>query len=142
MLFTRFTPAFAVLALLVTTASAAACDSHGAVELSDGTVLPQTVELPTRDLTYEQRDEIRQALLSEHADAEVHLASNTLGFAPEVGTRLPEGVTAYSLPRPVLAGLPRLGEYTYVIMEHDALIVKAATGAVVDMFSSEPQSLF
>lgn len=142
MSFTRFMPALAALALLATAASASACENYGAVELSDGTVVPQTVALPTRDLTYEQREEIRQALLTEHADAEIQLASDTSGFVPEVGARLPEGVTAYSLPRPMLTGLPRLREFTYVLMNHDALIVQASTGAIVDTFASEPLPLF
>ena len=112
-------------------------NTQGAVELSNGTKVPQNPALPKLNLTNNQREQIRKGVVTEHTEVEFRLKAtkNAKTFTPAVGAKLPKGVKAYSLPSAVLSQLPQLRDYTYVKMKDQVLIVDAMTGKIVDMFS-------
>ena len=116
---------------------------QGAVELSNGTKVPQNPLLPKLNLTNIQREQIRKAVLTEHNEVEFRLATTKAAkdFAPSVGAQIPKGVKAQSLPTPVLSQMPELRDYMYVKMKDQVLIVNGMTNKIVDAFL-ETQPLF
>jgi hypothetical protein len=110
--------------------------AQGAVELSNGTKVPQNPKLPRLDLTNQQRELIRKSVVSEHSDVEFHLKStkSAKNFIPQVGAKLPKGVKGHSLPPAVLAQVPQLRDYKYVALTDQVLIVNAMTKKIVDVF--------
>lgn len=137
---TRFIFAGAVL-LVAATGPALAAGSidgtaQGAVELSNGTKVRQNPALPKLSLTNTQREQIRKSVVSQHSDVEFQLKAtkSAKSFNPQVGAKLPKGVTGHSLPAEVLAELPQLRDYKYVAMKDKVLIVNAMTKTIVDMF--------
>jgi hypothetical protein len=130
----------AVLLIAATTPGFGAEDRaqkiQGAVELSDGTKVPQSANLPKLNLTNEQREQIRKGVLGQNTEVEFRLKTTKAAsdFTPQVGAKLPKGVTGHSLPQPVLAKLPQLRNYKYVTMRDQVLIVNAMTKTIVDVF--------
>ena len=92
---------------------------------------------PALQLTDPQRAQIRAALDQEHSDVSFATAKSAASAKPEVGARLPKGVTAHPLPRPLIYELPVLREYKYVKFRDQILIVNPVTNEIVDLF---PQS--
>jgi hypothetical protein len=88
---------------------------QGAVELSNGTKVPQNPSLPKLNLTNTQREQIRKAVLTEHNEVEFRLKAtkSAKDFTPVVGAKIPKGVKAQSLPTPVLSQVPELRDYMY-----------------------------
>ncbi|HEY7228946.1 MAG TPA: hypothetical protein VH558_01105 [Pseudolabrys sp.] len=130
-------------AVMLITAAASAVSAQdvaqkmqGAVELSEGTKVPQNPTLPKLNLNNQQREQIRKSVLGQNTEVEFHLKStkSAKDFAPQIGVKLPKGVTGHSLPPPVLAKLPQLRDYKYVTMKNQVLIVNAMTKTIVDMF--------
>ena len=117
--------------------SSAQSRAQGAVELSNGTQVPQNPSTPKLDLTNQQREHIRKSVLTEHNEVEFRLPNtkSAKDFAPAVGATLPKGVKAQSLPTPVLSQMPELRDYMYVKMKDQVLIVNGMTNKIVDMFS-------
>jgi hypothetical protein len=118
------------------TASLAQTGLQGAVELSNGTKVPQTPSLPKLTLTNVQREQIRKAVLTEHNEVEFRLKSTKAAkdFTPSVGAKIPKGVKAQSLPPVVLSQMPQLRDYMYVKLKNQVLIVNGMTNKIVDMF--------
>lgn len=112
-------------------------DTQGAVELSNGTNVPQKPSLPKLNLTNAQREQIRKGVLGQNTEVEFHLKTtkSAKDFTPKVGAKLPKGVTGHSLPPAVLSQLPQLRDYKYVTMKDQVLIVNAMTKMIVDVFS-------
>ena len=110
---------------------------QGAVELSNGTKVPQNPSLPKLNLTNVQREQIRRSVLTEHNEVEFRLnaTKSAKDFVPVVGQTLPKGVKANSLPIGVLSQIPELRDYMYVKMKDHVLIVNGMTNRIVDMFS-------
>ena len=132
----------AFLAIAVNTPGLAVDDNSnaslgGAVELSNGTKVPQNPTLPKLNLTNAQREQIRKGVLVEHTEVEFHLKATKAvkDFTPAVGAKLPKGVTGHSLPSAVLSEVPQLRDYKYVKMKDQVLIVNAMTKTIVDLFS-------
>jgi hypothetical protein len=129
----------AALAIILasTAPSPAQPNVQGAVELSNGTRVPQNPSLPKLNLTNMQREQIRKAVLTEHNEVEFRLkaAQPAKDFAPVVGAKIPKGIKAQSLPTPVLSQIPELRDYMYVKMKDQVLIVNGITNKIVDMFS-------
>jgi uncharacterized protein DUF1236 len=129
-----------VLLLMAATVPALAQNNtqktQGAVELSNGTKVPQAENLPKLDLTNEQREQIRKGVLGKNTEVEFRLKTtkSAKDFTPQVGAKLPKGVTGHSLPSRVLAKLPQLRDYKYVTMKDQVLIVNAMTKTIVDLF--------
>src|ERR1700746_4211858 len=100
-------------------------NAQGAVELSNGTKVPQNPSLPKLNLTDVQREQIRKAVLTEHNEVEFRLKAtkSAKNFTPIVGATIPKGVKAQSLPTPVLSQIPELRDYMYVKMKDQVLIV-------------------
>lgn len=133
-----FTGAVLLVAATVPAAGAdnAAQKVQGAVDLSNGTKVPQNPSLPKLDLTNEQREQIRKSVVSRHGDVEFHLKAtkSAKSFTPQVGAKLPKGVKGHSLPTAVLSRIPQLRDYKYVAMKDQILIVNAMTKKIVDVF--------
>ena len=135
----RFIFMSAVL-LIAATTPALAQDStrktQGAIEQSNGTKVPQAANLPKLNLTNEQREQIRTGVLGQNTEVEFQLKTTKAAkdFTPQVGAKLPKGVTGHSLPPPVLAKLPQLRDYKYVTMKDQVLIVNGMTKTIVDLF--------
>ena len=129
-----------VVLLMAATVPALAQDNtrktQGAVELSNGTKVPQAENLPKLNLTNEQREQIRKGVLGQNTEVEFHLKATkgAKDFTPQVGAKLPKGVKGHSLPPPVLAKLPQLRDYKYVTMKDQVLIVNAMSKKIVDLF--------
>lgn len=117
-------------------ADSASPNAQGAVEFSNGTKVPQNPSLPKLSLTDAQREQIRKSVVAQHSDVEFRLKStkSARSFTPQVGAKLPKGVTGHSLPPEVLARLPQLRDYKYVAMKDKVLIVNAMSKKIVDMF--------
>jgi hypothetical protein len=113
-----------------------AANVQGAVELSNGTEVPQNPSLRKLNLTNMQREQIRKIVLTEHNDVQFRLKTTkpAKDFTPAVGATLPKGVKAQSLPTPVLSQIPELRDYMYVKMKDRVLIVNGMTNKIVDMF--------
>lgn len=111
--------------------------AQGAVELSNGTNVPQNPSLPKPNLTNVQREQIRKAVLTEHNEIEFRLKSTKAvkDFTPSVGAKIPKGVKAQSFPTVVLSQMPELRDYMYVKMKDQILIVNGMTDKIVDVFS-------
>ena len=110
---------------------------QGAVELSNGTNVPQNPSLPKLNLTNTQREQIRKTVLTERNEVEFRLKAtkSAMDFTPTVGATLPKGVKAQSLPTRVLSQIPELRDYMYVKMKDQVLIVNGMTNKIVDSFS-------
>ncbi len=136
----RFMFTGAVLLVAATVPAVGADNSaqktQGAVELSKGTKVPQNPSLPKLDLTNQQREQIRESVLSQHSDVEFHLKTtkSAKSFTPQVGAKLPKGVKGHSLPPAVLSQMPQLRDYKYVTMKDQVLIVNSMTKKIVDVF--------
>lgn len=127
----------AALAILgSSTFSLAQSNVQGAVELSNGTKVPQNPSLPKLNLTRMQREQIRKAVLTEHNEVEFRLKAtkSAKDFTPAVGAKIPKGVKAQSLPTPVFSQIPELRDYMYVKMKDQVLIVDGMTNKIVDVF--------
>ena len=113
-----------------------AANVQGAVELSNGTEVPQNPSLRKLNLTNMQREQVRKMVLTEHNDVQFRLKTTkpAKDFTPAVGATLPKGVKAQSLPTPVLSQIPELRDYMYVKMKDRVLIVNGMTNKIVDMF--------
>jgi hypothetical protein len=114
-----------------------AANVQGAVELSNGTEVPQNPSLRKLNLTNMQREQIRKIVLTEHNDVQFRLKTTkpAKDFTPAVGATLPKGVKAQSLPTPVLSQIPELRDYMYVKMKDRVLIVNGMTNKIVDVFT-------
>jgi hypothetical protein len=125
-----------VIALGGVAMSQAQTDPRSAVELSNGTHVPDKVSLPKLDVTNTQREQIRKAVLTEHNDIQFRLTTTkpAKDFTPAVGAKLPKGVKAQSLPTSVLSQMPELRDYMYVKMKDQVLIVDGMTNKIVAMF--------
>lgn len=112
-------------------------NGQGAVQLSNGTKVPQNPSLPKLSLTNAQREQIRKAVLTEHNEVEFRLKATkpAKDYTPVVGTTIPKGVRAQSLPMPILAQMPELRDYLYVKLKDQVLIVNGMTNKIVDVFS-------
>lgn len=134
----RATAIIAALAMILggSALSLAQPNVQGAVELSNGTKVPQNPSLPKLNLTNVQREQIRKAVLTEHNEVEFRLKATKAAkdFTPVVGATIPKGVKAQSLPAPVLSQMPELRGYMYVKLKDQVLIVNGMTNKVVDMF--------
>jgi hypothetical protein len=126
----------AVLAVILggTALSPAQPNLQGAVELSNGTKVPQNPSLPKLNLTNMQREQIRKNVLTEHNEVQFRQKATkpAKDFTPAVGATLPKGIQA--LPTPVLSQIPELRDYKYVKMKDQVLIVNGMTKKIVDMF--------
>src|SRR5215469_17029390 len=113
----RASTIIAVFAIMLgsTALSLAQQNAQGAVELSNGTKVPQNPSLPKLNLTNMQREQIRKAVLTEHNEVEFRLKAtkSAKDFTPVVGAKIPKGVKAQSLPTPVLSQVPELRDYMY-----------------------------
>jgi hypothetical protein len=69
---------------------------EGAVELSNGTKVPQKPSLPKLNLTNTQREQIRKAVLTEHNEVEFRLKATKAAkdFSPAVGATIPKAIAA------------------------------------------------
>jgi hypothetical protein len=114
-----------------------AANVQGAVELSNGTEVPQNPSLRKLNLTNMQREQIRKIVLTEHNDVQFRLKTTkpAKDFTPAVGATLPKGVKAQSLPTPVLSQISELRDYMYVKMKDRVLIVNGMTNKIVDVFT-------
>jgi hypothetical protein len=128
----------AALAIVLggTAVSPAQSNMPGAVELSNGTKVPQNPSLPKLNLTNMQREQIRKAVLTEHNEVEFRLkaAKSARDFTPTVGAKIPKGVRSQSLPAPALSQMPELCDYMYVKMKDQVLIVNSMTDKIIDLF--------
>jgi hypothetical protein len=135
----RASTAIAMLAIILgaPALSLAQPNAKGAVELSNGTNVPQNPSLPKLNLTNTQRKQIRKTVLTEHNEIEFRLKTTKAAkdFTPAVGAKIPKGVKAQALPTQVLSQIPELRDYTYVKMKDQVLIVDGMTNKIVDMFS-------
>src|SRR6266700_1949562 len=120
----------AIAALSCVSPVHAAYNSRGAVELSDGTLVPQNPSLPKPHLHDAQREWIRQELLIKDTEVETESAKD---FTPKIGAKLPKGVTPDGLPSDLTQQTPQLADYGYSKMKDQILLINDMTGEIVDI---------
>ena len=133
------------LALLMATSAAtpAADNTRAAVEQSGGNVVPQNPSPPKLQLSYTQRERIRQTLLSKDTEVEFKLKTTkpAKDFTPKIGAALPRGVKPDGLPSELTHQIPELADYGYSKMTDQILSVNAMTGKIVDIITeTQPQT--
>jgi len=107
-----------------------------AIPLSgDGNVPPSGIQQPLH-LSDAQRAQVRQALAGKQTQVEFtgKKTKSAKGFTPAIGAKLPKGVSALPLPPAVTQKVPQLGDYQYVMMKSQVLIVNGMTHKIVDVF--------
>lgn len=110
----------------------------GAVEQSDGNLVPQNPSLPKLHLNDAQRERIRQTLLTKNTEVETKSAKN---FTPKIGAKLPEGVNPDGLPSELTQQIPQLADYWYSKMKDQILLVNGLTGEIVEIIpETQPQT--
>jgi hypothetical protein len=123
------------LLLAMSVSAPAADDTRGAVEQSGGS-LPQNPSLPKLNLNDDQRQQIRQTLLTKHT--EVKSAED---FTPKIGAKLPTDVNPDGLPSGLTQQVPQLADYGYAKMKDQILLINELTGEIVDVIpESQPQT--
>ena len=129
--------------LAATTLAPAADNTRGAVELSDGVVVSQNPSLPKLHLNDDQREQIRQALLTKDTEIEFKLSTtkSAKDFTPKIGATLPKGVKPDGLPSELTQQIPELADYGYSKMKDQILLVNEMTGNIVDIIpETQPQT--
>ena len=127
--------------LLAATALAPAADNtRGAVELSDGVVVSQNPSLPKLHLNDDQREQIRQALLTKDTEIEFKLSTtkSAKDFTPKIGAMLPAVVKPDGLPSELTQQIPELADYGYSKMKDQILLVNELTGKIVEIIPETP----
>jgi Protein of unknown function (DUF1236) len=83
-----------------------------------------------------QRAQIRAALKQEQTDVSFNEkeTKSAASFEPAVGAKLPKGLVAHALPRPLIYEVPILREYTYVKFRDQILIVNPLSTEIVEIF--------
>jgi hypothetical protein len=123
------------LLLAMSVSVPAANDTRGAVEQSGGS-LPQNPSLPKLNLNDDQRQQIRQTLLTKHT--EVKSAED---FTPKIGAKLPTDVNPDGLPSELTQQVPQLADYGYAKMKDQILLINELTSDIVDVIpESQPQT--
>jgi hypothetical protein len=123
------------LLLAMSVSVPAANDTRGAVEQSGGS-LPQNPSLPKLNLNDDQRQQIRQTLLTKHT--EVKSAED---FTPKIGAKLPTDVNPDALPSELTQQVPQLADYGYAKMKDQILLINELTSDIVDVIpESQPQT--
>ncbi len=133
-----------VAVLLATSALALAADNtHGAVELSDGVVVPQNPSLPQLRLNDAQREQIRQVLPTKDTEVEFRLSTtkSAKDFTLKIGATLPAVVTPDGLPSELTQQIPELADYGYSKMRDQVLLVNELTGKIVELIpETQPET--
>jgi hypothetical protein len=86
---------------------------------------PTETVTPPLHLSASQRLQIREAVAEERSEPSFDLTEtkSAESFEPGVGSKLPKGLVAHALPRPLIYQLPILQHYTYVKFKGEVLIV-------------------
>lgn len=119
----------------------AADNTHGAVEQSNGNLMPQNLSLPKLHLDNAQREQIRQTLLTKHTEVEFKLKTtkSAKDFTPKIGVKLPKGVKPDGLPSELTQQIPQLADYGYSKMKDQILLVNEMTGTIADIIPETQQ---
>ena len=119
----------ALSAALVLAAGAAQAQTVITTPVQTQTVV--TTEAPLV-LSPTQRQVIYRNVVRERV---VQQAPATVGVAPtveyRVGARVPAGVTLYEVPQPVIAEVPAVSRYRYMVVNNRAWLVDPATSEIV-----------
>jgi hypothetical protein len=103
----------------------------GAVSLLvvwSGTAFAQTHTPPPLHLNDEQRELIREAVLTEHV-----AQPTPKGFEPRINTPVPAAVKGGPLPRPLVYQIEELKHYYYAKLDNDLLIIDPMNKKVVEI---------
>jgi hypothetical protein len=124
---------------LIGTANAAPAGNSGhpgAVVLTGPSPVTQKTSPPKLALTDAQRARIKQALNGENTEVDFALkkAKSAKNFEPAIGKKVPKGLKAHALPRPLIYKMPKLKHYSYLKFKHQVLIVNPMSHTIIDMF--------
>jgi len=102
-----------LLLLSVCTTAPAAQNLHGGAVMQGSDSIQQNPSLPKLDLNTAQREQVRKVLLTKHTEVEFRLKAtkSAKDFAPNIGTKLPKGVTPDGLPSEITQKIPQLADY-------------------------------
>jgi hypothetical protein len=133
--FTRNLLLCSVLLLAMTALAPAADNTRGAVEQSNGNVVPQNPSLPKLNLNDGQREQIRQTLLTKDTEVEFNLKTtkSAKNFTPKIGATLPKGVKSLGLPSELTQQIPQLADYGYSKMKDQILLVNEMTNKIANI---------
>jgi len=96
--------------------------------------------LPKLHLNDDQREQIRQALLTKDTEVEFKLSTtkSAKDFTPKIGAMLPAVVKPDGLPSELTQQIPELADYGYSKMKDQILLVNELTGKIVEIISETP----
>jgi len=111
----------------------------GAVVQSAPPPVPQRQSVPPLHLSDAQRAQIQQAVSGKDTEVTFTLKATKAAaqFAPQVGAKIPKGIKAHPLPRPLIYEIPELKRYTYLKLKGEVLLVDPMTDKVADMFPQQ-----
>ena len=119
------------LSAAVVLAAGAAAQAQTVITTPVQTQTVVTTEAPLV-LSPAQRQVIYRNVVRERV---VQQAPATVGVAPtveyRVGARVPAGVTLYEVPQPVIAEVPAVSRYRYMVVNNRAWLVDPATSEIV-----------
>ena len=124
------------IAALAATAVTIAQAGPGDVEQSIPPAVSQNPKLPPLHLTDEQRAKIRAAVgpLNTEVTFQLKTTKPAKDFEPKLGAKVPAALKPHALPSAVTQEMPSLGDYAYLKVKLQILIIYAMSGRIVDMF--------
>jgi hypothetical protein len=93
-----------------------------------GVAAAQTHTPPPLQLTDQQREMIRDAVMTEHV-----AQPTPKGFEARAGAALPTAIKGGPLPRPLVYQIEALKHYYYAKIDHDLLIIDPMNKKVVEV---------
>jgi hypothetical protein len=99
--------------------------------------VPVEGTVPPLKLTDDQRQRIRQVLLTQHTDVDLALKENkpAESFEARVGDVIPKPLQPEAFPQPLISEIPATRAYAYLKFKGQVLIVNPMTNKIVDMFA-------
>ena len=102
------------------------------------TPVPQNVKPPPLNLTDQDRQKIRDAVVQHHDQIKLgkKATPEEKDFKPAVGAKVPSGIANKddALPQELVREIPVLKEYTYLLYNDQIMIVNPISKKVVDLF--------
>ena len=111
---------------LVLLTSVSAADAQTTVITREPAQTQTVVTTRPLQLTPTQRQTVYQTIVRE----KVEPAQATVAY--RVGMRVPETVRLYSVPQPVIAEVPVISQYKYMVVNNRVVLVDPVTSQVVD----------
>lgn len=134
------------LVLLASPAGAAGANAAGREKqaTSDVTLTTQpgarvVPGAPPLHLSDAQRARIADVLKGQDTEIDFNLKAykSAKSFEPKIDEKLPKALKGQAFPRPLIAEMPPIRQYTYLKVKGHVLVVNPMTHKIVDMFPEQ-----